>query len=89
MLAAALHGRDGSIYPIGSGEVHLLAEYIEILRQQVDPEGTVSLGALPYAPKQVMYLCADISQLSEDAGFKPETKFTQGIQQILKVQKLE
>lgn len=23
LLAAALHGRDGSIYPIGSGAVHL------------------------------------------------------------------
>lgn len=89
MLAAALHGRDGSIYPIGSGEVHPLAEYIEILRQQVAPEGTVALGAMPYAPKQVMYLCADISQLSEDTGFRPETKFAQGIQQMLKVQNLK
>lgn len=86
LLAAALHGRDGSIYPIGSGEVHPLTEYIEILRQQVAPEGIVALGAMPYAPKQVMYLCADITQLSEDTGFKAETKFAQGIQQILDVQ---
>lgn len=33
LLAAALHGRDASIYPIGSGEVHRLTEYIEKLRQ--------------------------------------------------------
>ena len=33
LLAAALHGRDASIYPIGSGKVHRLTEYIEKLRQ--------------------------------------------------------
>ena len=27
LLAAALHGRDGSIYPIGSGEVHPFQPY--------------------------------------------------------------
>lgn len=87
LLAAGMYGRDGMIYPIGSGKTRRLAEYIDILKNQVDPKGHVSMGAIPYAPCQVMYLCADISKLTEDTGFVPETEFAEGIQKILEVER--
>lgn len=37
------------------------------------------IGKLPYTPNQVMYLCADIAQLTEDTGFEPEYSFAEGI----------
>lgn len=37
------------------------------------------IGRLPYAENQVMYLCADIRQLTKDTGFEPEYSFAEGI----------
>lgn len=85
LLLAAIKGKHGSIYPIGSGRVKSLSEYIQILRNQINPHANIELGAVPYAPKQVMYLCADISQLKEDTGFEPKTEFEDGIREILKL----
>ena len=85
LLLAAMKGKHGSIYPIGSGRVRALSEYIQILKNQIDPHANIELGAVPYAPKQVMYLCADISQLKEDTGFEPKTEFEDGIREILKL----
>lgn len=85
LLLAAMKGKHGSIYPIGSGRVRALSEYIQILKDQIDPHANIELGAVPYAPKQVMYLCADISQLKEDTGFEPKTEFEDGIREILRL----
>ncbi|MBR0401083.1 MAG: NAD-dependent epimerase/dehydratase family protein [Lachnospiraceae bacterium] len=65
-------GRDGQIYPVGSGEARPLADYIrmiaaaaaEVTGQMTEPR----LGARPYAEKQVMYLKADVSAIERDLG---------------------
>ena len=85
LLLAAMKGKHGRIYPIGSGRVRALSEYIHILKNQIDPHAQIELGAVPYAPKQVMYLCADISQLKQDTGFEPKTEFEDGIREILRL----
>lgn len=85
LLLAAMKGKHGRIYPIGSGSVRALSEYIHILKNQIDPHAQIELGAVPYAPKQVMYLCADISQLKQDTGFEPKTEFEDGIREILRL----
>lgn len=85
LLLAAMKGKHGRIYPIGSGRVRALFEYIHILKNQIDPHAQIELGAVPYAPKQVMYLCADISQLKQDTGFEPKTEFEDGIREILRL----
>lgn len=77
-------GRDGAIYPLGSGQVRPLAEYIQEIRKTVAPEAEIQLGAIPYAPGQVMYLKADIAQLTADTGFVPEISFEEGIQKLWK-----
>lgn len=85
LLLAAMKGKHGRIYPIGSGRVRALSEYIQMLKNQIDPHAQIELGAVPYAPKQVMYLCADISQLKQDTGFEPKTEFEDGIREILRL----
>ena len=85
LLLAAMKGKHGRIYPIGSGRVRALSEYIQILKNQIDPHAQIELGAVPYAPRQVMYLCADISQLKQDTGFEPKTEFEDGIREILRL----
>lgn len=76
---AAEKGNDGAVYCIGSGEAFPLREYITTLRNAVDPEKEIGFGEIPYYPKQVMHLCADISSLKNDTGFVPRYTFSEGI----------
>lgn len=72
------------IYPIGSGNARPLREYIEIIRDEIDPNLPLGFGEVPYSDKQVMHLCADISDLQRDTGFEPEVGFREGIQNTIK-----
>ncbi len=76
----ALHGR---IYPLGSGQARPLREYIEILRDAIDPALPLGFGEIPYGPDQVMHLQADITALTRDTGFVPETDFADGIRETI------
>ncbi|MBR1723694.1 MAG: NAD-dependent epimerase/dehydratase family protein [Ruminococcus sp.] len=78
-VAAARHGRDGAVYPVGSGEGRQLREYAGTVRDAVAPGVGLQLGAVEYSPQQVMYLKADISALTADTGFRPEVGFNEGI----------
>ena len=83
LLALALRGKDGHAYPLGSGDGRPLREYVEILRDIVMPGAPLGFGEIPYGDRQVMYLCADISAITEDTGWKPETSFADGIRNCL------
>lgn len=75
----ALKGKNGAIYPLGSGQARPLKEYIEILRDAIDPNLPLDFGKIPYSPTSVMHLQADINALTKDLGFIPRTKFQEGI----------
>lgn len=79
----AQYGKNGAIYPVGSGQTRPLREYIEILRDAIDPALTLGFGEVPYGPLQVMHLQADIAALQSETGFTPRTPFTQGIQHTI------
>lgn len=76
-------GIDGKVYVLGSGEAKPLAEYIEDIRYVVNPKGKIEMGAIPYAPRQVMFLKADTTQLESDVNWKANTDFRDGIKRIL------
>ncbi|MQN01661.1 MAG: NAD(P)-dependent oxidoreductase [Lachnospiraceae bacterium] len=76
------HGKDGEIYILGSGEVHPLKEYIETIRDVVAPQSELGIGKIPYAPKQVMFLCADTTELNK-LGWKAKVSFREGIENII------
>lgn len=78
-----MYGKSGSIYCVGSGKQHSLKEYIEEIRNQINPTIKLKIGALEYSENQVMNLCADISNLVEDTGFKPEIDFREGIKRTI------
>ena len=72
-------GVDGKVYVLGSGQARPLFEYINEIRDSVNKDAKLDIGGIPYSDKQVMYLCADISELTNDTGFKPAMKFENGI----------
>ena len=87
LLAAAQNGKGGAVYPLGSGRAMPLREYIEILRDAIDPSLPLGFGEVPYSAGQVMHLEADISSLSRDTGFKPAVSFEEGIRRTIDWQK--
>lgn len=86
-LALAEKGISGKTYVIGSGEAKKLADDITVMASKVkemtgtDPE--IGLGDIPYGEKQVMNLCADITDLTADTGWVPETGFEEGIKKTI------
>ncbi len=79
----ALSGKGDAIYPIGSGKARPLKDYIQdmcsAVSLQTGKEAVAGIGELPYREGQVMYLCADISELTRDTGFVPKITFDEGI----------
>lgn len=60
-----------------------LKDYIEALRDAIDPALPLGLGEVPYGPLQVMHLQADTSALQEDTGWRPATPFEEGIRETI------
>ncbi len=83
LYLASVRGKDGSVYPLGSGQVKQLKNYITQLRDAVEPSAALGIGELPYRPGQVMYLCADIRELTKDTGFVPNYTFEEGIRETV------
>ena len=82
----AKKGKEGKVYTIGSGEAKPLKEYIEIIRDLINPDFEIGFGKIDYYPNQVMFLCADISDLINDVEFKPKIIFKEGIKKIVEKQ---
>ena len=60
-----------------------LRRYMEELRDAIDPALPLGLGQIPYGPRQVMHLQADLSALRQDTGFEPRTAFADGIRKTI------
>lgn len=76
-------GISGKTYCIGNGKTRPLKDYIIIIRDQIDESLPLGIGELPYADKQVMHLCADITELEKDTGFAPRYAFETGIAETI------
>ncbi|QUO20772.1 NAD(P)-dependent oxidoreductase [Clostridiaceae bacterium Marseille-Q4143] len=77
-------GVDGKTYVIGSGKICTLSSYINKMCELTGTGIQAELGAIPYAPRQVMYLGADISELANDTGFAPKYSFEEGMKETIR-----
>jgi len=98
LIDLAEAGRNGCVYPIGSGQTKKLADYLYILadeyakldEKRIHDSKSVrelissALGKVEYSNNQVMHLCADISGLTKDTGFVPEFSFEDGIRATIR-----
>lgn len=77
-------GKDGAVYVLGSGTSRKLKDYMMDIRDEVNKDIPLGLGEIPYLPDQAMHLEADISNLTQDTGWRPKTNFINGIRNLLK-----
>lgn len=83
MYLLGCHGVDGKTYCLGSGVAKPLKDYIEEIRDVINPGAEVGFGDIEYSPMQVMNLCADISELQRDTGFEVQYSFKEGITETI------
>lgn len=83
ILAVVERGADGKAYPLGSGNGRRLSEYVNDIKTVVNPAVKVKFGAKDYYPHQPMHLVADISELTEDTGWKPQHNFINGLAKLI------
>ncbi|MFQ9510102.1 MAG: NAD-dependent epimerase/dehydratase family protein [Lachnospiraceae bacterium] len=83
LFLCATYGKEGEVYCLGSGKVRPLKDYIGMIRDAIDPNAKILLGKIPYPDNPVMYLCADITNLTRDTGFLPEVGFEEGIKKTV------
>lgn len=83
-LAVAEHGVDGKTYPLGSGNGRFLSDYVEDVRNTVNPGVRPEYGVKEYYPHQPMHLVADVRELTSDTGWDFHTSFVEGIKHIIK-----
>ena len=60
-----------------------LKECVETIRAKISPAAEIGYGDIPYYEDQVMHLEADISRLTEDTGWEPQTSFEKGIKKTI------
>lgn len=96
MILVGRMGKNNKTYVLGSGKGRRLKEYIEDMAEVVFKEfqkrgvnikPILRIGEIAYAPNQVMYLCADISELKQDTGFEAQVDFKEGIRRICRTLK--
>lgn len=83
LLLIGEYGHNQKIYCIGSGHTRTIKEYVECIRDRINPKLELNFGTKPYSEEQVMYLCADISELTRDTGFEPQIRFEEGCEKTI------
>lgn len=76
-------GKGGVIYPVGSGENKTLREYVELIRDSIDPSLPIGIGDVPYKSTRIDNQVLDISCLIEDTGFSPKHSFSNSIHEVV------
>lgn len=77
------YGIVGKIYGIGSGEYAYLRDYIQRIRDMIDPRLELGIGELPTSNQRVMSSCVGIYDLMKDTGFKVQIKFEEGMRKTI------
>lgn len=68
-----------NFYCLGSGESCLLKQYVEQMKEVIHSESVLGFGDIAYGDIKPTGMCADITALQKDVGWKPKVAFAEGI----------
>lgn len=77
-------GRPNYAYYIGSTKPGKLKEFIAALRDEIDPDIPLNLGAVPFNGVRQPASVFDCTQLVEDTGYQPRVSFPEGVRITVK-----
>jgi nucleoside-diphosphate-sugar epimerase len=76
-------GMPGKTYGIGSGVFKPLKDYIEKIRDVIDPSLPLGIGDIPSLSDKAFSSCVSIYDITKDTGFVPEISFEEGIRRTI------
>lgn len=77
-------GLGGKCYPVASGQYRQMKEYVEMIRNLINPNAVLGIGEVPYKnPDKIDNQVLDISELTVDTGFTPRMSFEEGIKKTI------
>jgi nucleoside-diphosphate-sugar epimerase len=80
MFLVGEFGRGIKTYVAASGKARVMREYVELIRDAIDPTAQLGIGDKPYKLGSVDNAICDISELRRETGFNPTIEFEAGIQ---------
>lgn len=83
LVAIGEKGKSGKIYGIGSGKFRLLRDYVTSIRDIINPDIELQIGAIPELSEQTFSSCANIYNLVKDTGYMPGISFEEGIERTI------
>lgn len=76
-------GKTGAFYTVGHGDNCPLKEYIFKIRDIINPNLPLGIGAVPYSSDKLPSSCVDLTPLYQDTGFIPKISFNKGIRKVI------
>lgn len=73
---------DGA-YNLGSGDVRILKEYVEEMKEILNSSSQLNYGAIPYPETGMVSIYPSVDKLKRDVSWKPKVSFREGISHIL------
>lgn len=84
LACAGRSGKNNCAYYIGSTRPTKLKEFIQAIRDEIDPSIQLNLGAVPFNGVAQPESTFDCSRLVEDTGYEPRVPFQKGIRVTVK-----
>lgn len=82
-----LKGVRGKVYPLGSQEEKSLAEYVEAIRKEINPNLPIGVGEIAYKSGRADTSIIDRSSFNSDCGNIQTISFEKGIKKTIKYYK--
>lgn len=76
-------GKNKKTYFIGSNERKKLKDYVEIIKEKLNPSGQLNIGTLPYKNNKIDNSILDSTEFVRDTGFNAKVSFDVGIQNTI------
>jgi nucleoside-diphosphate-sugar epimerase len=79
IAAAALATELDGVYNLGSGASVPVRDIVQTIRDLVDPRLPLGFGEVPFGPRQIMHLEADVARLSAALAWRPAVSLPDGL----------
>lgn len=76
-------GIAGKVYGVGSGSYRPLKDYIQRIRDLINPQLELGINEAPSLSGRTVSSCVDTYELIRDTGFSPQYSFEEGIRRTI------
>lgn len=83
LILVGEHGKENTVYPVGTGEARRMSEYVTIIKNSINPNAELGIGEIPYKTDRIDNAIVDISKIKQDVGYVPRYTFEEGIQKTI------